>query len=626
MLDLVEYLETKDVPLQFTSAGSEAYTQCFFCDESPSKHGRLYFNIEEDTDKYGLYNCFLCNEHGNFHTLLQHFGDDTDQLGPTPITSVQRRIFAEATQYYALRLLQNVEAYEYLQYQRGLTDDTIERAALGWADGGLLRHLMASGFELEDIRESGLINRFGNDFLDQQITIPYQELGQTISIRGKEIGGKYLSLPGSTAHLYGVDAVRGERDIIVTAGEFDSLLLQQMGYSAVGVPGENIWKPEWESHIEDAGRIFILFDNDRAGHAGAEKLAHKLGPSSRLASFPDSRKKIDVTEWVVNQGKTKDDFDMLLIKAKGGMLVSVLDAEEKWLQVEGNPDLVGHRFNIEELDSRMQFSLLPSQVMTVVARTNSGKTILTINLLRRMLDLDPSLKILYVSLEQTRNEWFERAYRIENFYNPGATTLDTINFWKDSFYLVDKNRLSREELEVCVDQYAFEAGGYPDIVAVDYLGYYARSYSGEEYTRTTDAIMDMKAIAKERELSMIVPHQANRSGDFGKELSADMAKSSGAVEETSDLLMGLWAPDQMVGVEDHEQKRQLHLKIIKARDTGVNTKVIMQFAPLTLAVVPRSDALYPRAVRELQYAIAGDDWKTAVYRHRTGDESVDLAY
>jgi archaellum biogenesis ATPase FlaH len=616
-MDLISYLEGKGVELTETGSG-QAFTHCFFCDEDPSKHGRLYFNVDESSEKYGLFVCFLCNTSGGINSLLRHFGDDPINLQ----TDINLSIFDAATKYYADRLMEHVQAYEYLLYKRGLTDETIRRASLGWADGGVLQHLLSSGYDLGDITASGLVNRFGNDFLDDKIVIPYKEFGAVTSLRGKDMAGKYLSLPGSNAQLFGIDAIRGERDIIITAGEMDCLLLQQMGYSACGVPGENIWKPEWTEYLEEAGRIFILFDNDKAGRSGAEKLAARLGPRTRVAEFPTSRKKIDVTEWVVNHNKGIEDFDMLFIKAKGGLLIRVHDAYEQWLNVEGNPHLVGIKFNISELDSVLNHGLLPANVMTLVARTSAGKSLMTINFLYRMLLSNSHLHILYVSLEQTRNEWFERAHRIHNFYQPGATVNDTIQFWASNFLMIDKNRLSREELEVCVDQYAYEAGAYPDIVVVDYLGYYARSYSGEEYSRVTNAVMDLKALAKERQLVAIVPHQANRQGNFGQEFAADQAKSSGAVEETSDLMLALWAPDQQVGVDPEDMRHELHMKILKSRDGGVNTKIIMQLAPLTLAIVPRSDALYERALRERQYAIAGDDWQRAVYRYRTGDESV----
>lgn len=624
-MDVISYLDGKGIRLHDVGNG-QAYTHCFFCDEDPSKHGRLYFNVEPGSDRYGLYNCFLCSTSGGPSSLLRHFGDSESGF-TIPSDSIHRRIFSEAATYYHECLLENVEAYEYLVYTRGLTDETIDRTKLGWSDGGLITHLKAHGFSTENIKETGLINRFGNDFLENQITIPYFDFGEVVTIRGKDIKGKYLSLPGSggTYGLYGLDSIRGYRDPIITAGEFDAIVLQQLGYPACGAPGENTFKEEWVKEFDTTeGRVFVLYDNDNAGTTGSEKVASKFGPRARVASFPKTDKKIDVTKWYVDHNKVKEDFDMLLIKAKGGLLVSVGDAYDRWLEVEGNPTLVGTRFNIKEIDSAMTHGLLPAQVCTLLAKTNAGKTIMTINILYRMLQADPNLQILYVSLEQTRNEWFERAHRINNFYHPGASVNETMDYWRNNFLMIDKNRLSKDELEVCVDQYAFDTGRYPDVVAIDYLGYYARSYRGEEYTRITDAIMDSKSIAKERGLKMIIPHQANRQGNFGKEFSPDQGRGSGAVEETSDLMLMLWAPDQAEGIEQREQKRQLKLKIAKSRDGGVNTLATMQFCPLTLAVIPKSDPLYPRAMREVAYAIAGDDWQTAINRYVTGDETVRL--
>lgn len=623
-MDIIAYLDSKGIELKET-LGGQAYTHCFFCNEDTNKHGRLYFNVEEGSEKYGLYTCFLCQQSGGINSLMRHFGDDPISEDVSDLTSL---IMHEASLYYAEKLLENVAAYEYLLHNRGLTDEIIRKARFGWADGGLLQHLLASGYALEAIQETGLVNRFGNDFLEDKITIPYMDYGRTITIRGKQIDGKYLSLPGSTSQLYGCDSVRGEQTIVLAAGEFDCAVLQQMGYAAAGVPGENTWKSEWLETISDAVRIFIMFDQDiganNVGKAAAEKLASKIGPRSRVVELPKGPRKVDVSSLYVEENKTREDFDTYIMKAKGGLLVSVSEAYDRWLEIEGNPNLLGLRFNVDEFDNVMRHGILPGQVITLMARTNTGKTIMTINIMHRMLMKDPNIKFLYISLEQTRNEWFERAHRINNFYNPGATVLDTIAFWNDNLLMVDKNRISEQDLEVCIDQYLFDSGEYPDVVVIDYLGYYGRSFRGDEYTRITDAIMGLKGIAKDRRNVFFVPHQANRSGNFGQEMSPDQGRGSGAVEETSDMMMALWNPDQQLGVSEGDQKRELHMKILKSRDGGGNVKARFQFAPLTLAVVPMSDPLYPRALREMQYLQAGADWERAVYMHRTGDESVKL--
>ena len=183
---------------------------------------------------------------------------------------------------------------------------------------------------------------------------------------------------------------------------------------------------------------------------------------------------------------------------------------------------------------------------------------------------------------------------------------------------------------MCIEQYNFETGSPPDLVLIDYLGYYARSFQGEEYSRTTAAIMGLKAIAKRNQLVFLVPHQANRSNDMGSEVRLDQGRGAGTVEETSDVSLMLWNPDQRKPdqeglVTKSDQKRELILKMAKSRDGGVNTMCFLQTAPLSLAIVPKDDPVfYERALRERQYWIAGMSHKDAIRAYLTGDESIQL--
>lgn len=629
LIDIWAYLESKGCKLK-QGGNSNLYTHCFFCNEDESKRGRLYIQADTEDEMFGAYYCHLCDAKGGLNGIRRHFGDEAIKESKPNLT-----IFNAATTYYQERLMQNIEAYTYLNEERGLTHETIVAQRLGWADGGLLQHLLGLEFDIDEIKATGLINHVGEDFLRNKITIPYFEYGQPVTIRGKQIGGKYLSLSGSTARLYGHDSVRGHDKSIIAAGEFDAMVLQQLGYHACGVPGEKMWKEEWTELFVDAKRIFIMFDPDEAGKAGAEKLATTLGIRSRVVQLPEPRpgeKKCDVSHLYVNREFTVDDFDFLMAKSKGGLLHSPAQAYERWTEFEGNPDLEGLRFNISAIDNEMQHGLLPGQVVVLGARTNVGKTLFSLNILHRMRMQKPDIKILFLSLEQMRNEWFERAHRIHSFYDPGVTTLDTVSYWKDNLFIVDENRISEEVLEMCIEQYIYETGFRPDLVLIDYLGYYARAFPGEEYARVTAAIMGLKGIAKRNELVVLAPHQGNRSNDMGSELRLDQGRGAGTVEETADVFLALWNPDQKkpeVGQPDkfvtkQDQKKELLLKMAKTRDGGVNTMCVLQSAPLTLAIVPRGDPLYDRAVRERQYWIAGMSYKDAIRAYITGDERVQV--
>lgn len=632
MLDIEDYLESKGCQVS-PGGASNVRTHCFFHGEATdnrSNRGRLYIGTGEGEDNHGLYHCFVCNEKGNVNDIRKHFNDEPIELKLT--TGNFDPVLELAAAYYHSKLFETFDAYMYLE-DRGISESSMVQHRLGWADGGLGAFLLSKGMMPEQIQETGLVRKDGRDYFQDSVIFPYMLRGNVTQLRGKEYArnyqtgqrssGKTKGMAGYPTEPYNIDSIAGEDTVYLVEGEIDCLTLQQMGFNAVGVPGVQTFKTEWLDYLDMAKRVFVIFDQDSAGRAGAEKVSSIIGPRSRIVELP--RQGIDVNDYAVKMQKNADDFHYLFSKAKGGLLVSVEQAYEQWTQVEGNSNLVGRKLNVPELDRAMTFGILPGQVVTLLARSNAGKTIMTLNLMQRMRMADPDLRVLYFSLEQTRNEWYERAHRIHNFYEPGSSVLDTINYWKNNLMMVDKNRITESQLIDCIDQYAYEAGDPPHMIVIDYLGYYARGFSGQsEKDRVTEAIMGLKAIAKEYGIIVLTPHQANRTGDFGKRLSMDMAKDAATVEETSDLLISLWNQDQAQGEEEVPRERTgiVYQEVLKARDSGVGTFVKYHFAPLTLAMVPAEDPLSDRAIFERTLQAHGFTWREAVDRYLTGSQEL----
>ena len=619
LLDIKEYLEEKGCEVKDRGV-DHISTHCMFCEEETSKAGRLYINVDEYSDKYGLYFCFLCNEKGGLNKLRQYYGDAPLELEQVNIAS--NPIFEVACKYYEDRLMENPKAYKFLMDDRGFTHDTIKEARFGWADGGLCQHLLQKGYDADDIKSTGLVNQFGEDYFHDEVIIPYLEYGIAIQLRGKKIGGKYRSAQGSKAMLYGTDYILGEDTVTITEGEMCALHLNQIGIPAVGVPGAQTWKKEWTELLEDVKRVYIVYDADKAGKAGAEKVAKELGVKTRIVEIPVA--KIDIEDYIVKYDKNYDDIQYLFRKAAGGLLVSVREAYEKWAEIEGNEGLSGLHFNIQALDRAIPLGLLPGQVLTMLARSNSGKTLWTINLFQRMKMSKPDIKILFISLEQMRNEYFHRAYRILNAYQPGASVIDTINYWENNLLLVDRNRITEQDLRDIIDQYAYEMGYIPDLIFVDYLGYYARSFPGTQIEKITQAIMGLKQIAKEYETVVGTPTQANRTNTLGTRLSMDQSKDSSTIEETSDFQISLWRPDQADPNNESidQEPGVIYQEILKSRggSTGDISKYL--FGPLTLSMVPVDDPAVDRVYFERQCAAAGDSFQQFIHRIKTGDTSI----
>ena len=612
MLDIFEYLAEKGLNPRQASEGN-VRALCPFHGEPEGKPGRLYIKTDEG-DTWGLTWCFQCGARGSINKLLKFYGDKPIDF--TPLES-GNPLIEVAARYYHERLFENFEAYLYLE-DRGLEEATIVQARLGYADGGLGAHLLSKGYFPEDIKESGLLRIDGSDFFNDEIIFPVIQQGRAMQLRGKKKGSMF----GVKTTLYNSDAILGEDTAVLAEGEVDVLTLQQMGYNAIGVPGVQTWKDEWTEQLEDAKRVYIVFDQDKAGISGAEKTAGKIGPKSRIVKLP--HKGIDVNDWYVKYGKRREDFDWLFGQAKGGLLVTVQQAYDKWTQVEGNADLVGLKFNINALDKSMSYGQLPGQVVVTLARTDAGKSIDVINKMMRNRLVNDEYKCLFISLEQTRNEIFERLYRIQNFYFPNSSVLDTIGFWKNNLLIVDKNRIKEHEVEDCIEQFTYEIGKPADKVIVDYLGYYARSFSGNAKERTSEAIMGLKRIAKDYETVVEAPVQGNRTGEIGEAMSFDMAADAAEVEHTANIMMALWRPEQKMKKDPDSQDKpgDVYHQIIKSKNGGTGAISKYHFSPLTLALVPYDDPLFDAAIRERSYALAGFTWKEATQKRIDGDLSI----
>lgn len=632
MSEIESYLISKGWTFKH-GTGNNVYGACFFHGEEPNKRGRLYVNTDDNADVLGKFICFVCGETGALNKIRKHFGDEPLSTNKHILSESRSEILEAAANYYYENLLKNDEALVYLLEDRGLVFDTIEKHKIGWADGKLFEHLVGLGFSESDIRKTNLVTSNNKDFFNGVITIPYHVVGRVVQIRGKFIGGKYKGAPGQEAALFNSDCTLNydnNESIVICEGEFDALVMSQLGYNAVGVPGAQTWKEAWTEYLSDFKKYIICFDNDSTGHKAAEKLASSLGPASKIVELPAhdidrEEEKNDPSHLIVNVGWRREDFDRLFIGAKGGLLVTVDDAKREWDEYQ---QLINSgaavQFGIEMLDRAIFPGLMPAQVCVIIAKTGVGKTLTLLNTFERIRRSQPEVDILFVSLEQTRGEWFDRARKIHSFYNLECNDSDVMDYYRDNLTLIDKNRVTEEELIQCIEQYEMEKGKKPGIIAVDYLGYWARSFKGEAYERTSAAIMALKAVAKDTRIPIIAPHQVSRMAETGEEPSLNSLRDSGVVEETADFVFALWTPDQRRNTNKEDRQGEIYWKILKSRHGGVGTKVSLQFDPLTLAMVPKGDPLWQRAKDGHDMYMNGDTYEEALYRHRTGNRDIIL--
>lgn len=658
MVDVLGYLTTKGLPIKRADA-TNIHTACVFCSEDPAARGRLYVNVDPEAEIAGLYFCHRCQQKGSLASLKRHFGDQAHEDDLDHQTRLE--IFNIAADFYHGMLRAFGEVVEYLTGpQRGLLPETIKAYRLGYAPmkfthdvvadettvtrpNLLYSHLRDAGYEAKDILATGLCHETQNrkivDALGGMVTIPYRVAGNCVAIRGRTWpmdpadfafwGGveytpppnKYKTCGGSKSRLYNSDSCWDNDEIVITEGEFDAIVLEEHGFPAVASPGATAWQESWDDYLTNIKRVWLLYDRDAAGEKAANRLVERLGTKVRRVFLSEEGIKCDPTDWFGREGHTADEFEELLaVGRKGALLVSVREAMSEFATVQSQP---GIKFGWELFDVMLEPGLQAGQLMVALAKTGTGKTILLLNLMHRarMVPEQDDLKILFVSLEQTRGEWWDRARRIHRFYDLDSDEEGAALWWERNIMLVDRNRVTAAEMRQVLDDFAYQMGRLPDLMCLDYLGYWARSFRGEAYQRTSDAVMAIKGIAKEFLIPTIVPHQVSRIGVDGQEFGPEAARDSGVVEETADHLLTMWTPDNTLGREEEEKTGQIHLRIGKSRHGGRGVLLNMQFAPISLAMVPEGDPQCAMARREISWKREyRDNWEKAVYRHRTGFE------
>jgi DNA primase len=182
---------------------------------------------------------------------------------------------------------------EYLRVQRGIADTVIDLYLLGWNGSRI---------------SIPILDRNGEFAFFKLARDPDDNTGSP----------KMLATPGAHAALYGWERIVVKREqIIICEGEFDRLVLESRGFAAVTSTGGALtFRPEWAEAFRDIPNILICFDNDDAGHEGAERVA-QLIPYARIVQLPgEVGEGGDVTDFFVRLGKSREEFLGLLQAAQ----------------------------------------------------------------------------------------------------------------------------------------------------------------------------------------------------------------------------------------------------------------------------------------------------------------------
>jgi DNA primase len=162
------------------------------------------------------------------------------------------------------------------------------------------------------------IDLFQLGYTGEWYTIPIFVDGKFRNFQCRKPDGKMKSWYRDVGPLpFNIDYVKNKSWFCLTEGPVDAIMLMQHGIPAMSTnTGAGYFDPLWISKINGCKRMFIVYDNDKAGRRGAVSVGEKLGALAKIYTFGSYADKYDVTDYFKNGGNAKELTKMFYNESK----------------------------------------------------------------------------------------------------------------------------------------------------------------------------------------------------------------------------------------------------------------------------------------------------------------------
>ena len=256
-------------------------------------------------------------------------------------------------------------------------------------------------------------------------------------------------------------------------------------------------------------------------------------------------------------------------------------------------DLQKNRFitGIQEIDKRIR-GVAGGETLFIIARAGCFKTAVLQNLLRNYVQHSSwgaaffSIEMPVASIAERYHEIIsgikgkevEEAYESSKQGYPEATEHLKKEFREGikGIYVIPSSVSVKEVIQyikIIEAEYRQKIG----IIGIDYLGLMDSDGKGE-YEKVSNISRELKSMAKLTNLPVIAICQTSRKAGSGEtEVSLDMGRGSGAIEENADFVLGLFRDEEDV-----------ICKILKNRKGNIGTCWALELEKSTLTLGPGS--------------------------------------
>lgn len=431
----------------------------------------------------------------------------------------------------------------------------------------------------------------------------------------------------------------GDRPIFVVEGEIDALSIMEVGGLAVGLGSTSNAKKlaELVKGKELARPLILALDNDPRGKKAQEQLEGFL-----------QAQKTPYTVAKLTEGTAKDPNEMLVRdrvvfeKLVEEAVKNARDDKEKYLETSTDnyiqQFLNGITESVNTPSISTGFKLLDEALdggfyeglYIVGAISSLGKTTLVTQIADQIASKGHD--VLIFSLEMARSEIMAKSisrHTVMEVLQSGGNMSDAktvrgitagaryakysqaerelikqsvtaySGYAKHIYITEGVGDLGVNQIRQTVEKHARYTGNTP-LVIVDYLQILAPTNERATDKQNTDkAVMELKRISRDFKTPVIGISSFNRD-NYEKSVSMQSFKESGAIEYSSDILIGL----QLKGAGEKDfdpteakkkDPREIELVILKNRNGKTGVKVPFEFYPMFNYFVENSDPQYIEA-------------------------------
>jgi RecA-family ATPase len=323
---------------------------------------------------------------------------------------------------------------DHLRSHYGLNDDLINEHRLGFAprdEVALVNHLKGK-FKLEDIKKTGLLNKWDRSHFQGQLIFPYWNAGLVKYVIGRQTSEspewkahKYDKLPVhdpddrpfvsqeiKNSHFYGEDSIKDSDTVYVAEGVTDCLTALQHDLPCISPVTTSFAEGDWPklTSLAKGKTVYLIPDieDNEAGMKGAERTRAHLEEKGIDCSIimlprPEGAEKIDLNEYIRDNGI--EAFLNLVKSQSPPCIEDILLEDWNFIKIEIPP-------------KRMLLSpwLSEQSIILITGWRGIGKTWLALLVLNAVTRLEPfgpwkseiSVPCLYLDGEMAAEDVVER--------------------------------------------------------------------------------------------------------------------------------------------------------------------------------------------------------------------------